>query len=83
MHNVLPLALANAVAAAVAATALGGESRAPTATAFGGPSAVHIASIGHIETDLEESGRGTLRRVPCASRGASRCFVVAKPARRQ
>ena len=81
MHTILPLALTNAVAAAAAATtaALGGQTPAPATTAFGGPSPVHIARIGHIETDLEKSDRGTLRPVPCAAAhaGTTLCFVVA------
>jgi len=83
MHTILPLALANAAAAAAAA-ALGGEAPVPLTTAFGGPSPVHIVRIGHIETDLEKSDQGTLRRVPCAiaPAGTTLCFAVMKPGRR-
>ena len=79
MHTILPLALLNAVAAAVAAASLGGRSPVPATTAFGGPGPVHIERIGHIETDLEQSGGGTLRPVPCAAAhaGTTLCFVVA------
>jgi len=79
MHTILPLALTNAAAAAAAAAAVGGQSPAPATTAFGGPSPVHIVRIGHIETDLEKSDRGTLRPVPCAVArpGATLCFVAA------
>jgi len=80
MHTILPLALVNAAAAAVAAVALGGQAPVAATTAFGGSSPVHLARIGHIETDLEQSG-GTLRPVPCAVArpGSTRCFVVASP----
>ena len=84
MHTILPLGLANAVAAAVAAIALGGEPSVPAATAFGGPSPVHITRTGHIETDLEGDG-GTLRPVHCAVATAATtvCFVAANaPLRR-
>jgi hypothetical protein len=79
VHTVLALAIANAVAAAVAAVALGGALPAEAPTAFGGPSAVHIARVGHIETDLEAAEARTLRAVPCAipSHGATLCFVAA------
>lgn len=78
MHTALALTIANAVAAAVAAVALGGGPQATVTTAFGGASSVHIARIGHIETDLEAAGPGTLRTVPCAvpSHGATLCFVA-------
>ena len=70
------------VSAAAAAFAIAGHgltSPRPSGpiTAFGGPVAVSVPRVGHIEIDLEGSAAATaLRGVRCAGgRAGSRCFV--------
>jgi len=70
------------VSAAAAAFAIAGHGltspRPPVPiTAFGGPVAVSVPRVGHIEIDLEGSAGATaLRRVRCAGGPAgSQCFV--------
>jgi hypothetical protein len=62
------------------ALALGGTTRSsgPVSGPFGGPIAVHVEHVGHIELDLEPGGAAGLRRVPCAGVSSLRatCFVA-------
>jgi hypothetical protein len=60
------LALATAASAAAAA-APGGTSPDRPANGFGGPAAVRLAHVGHIEIALGSSNAGGLRQVRCAA----------------
>jgi hypothetical protein len=70
------LVLATTASAAIA-SASGDRPQPRPVSVFGGPVAVHIAYVGHIETDLGPAGSAGLRQVRCAG-AVSRtttCFV--------
>ena len=81
-QSVVGTLIGTTVSAAAAAFAIAGHgltSPRPSGpiTAFGGPVAVSVPRVGHIEIDLEGSAAATaLRRIRCAGGPAgSRCFV--------
>jgi hypothetical protein len=67
------LALATTASAAVAATP-GGISPDAPATGFGGPVAVRLTHVGHIEIALGSNGAAGLRQVRCAPPAAATTF---------
>ncbi|HEY2072328.1 MAG TPA: hypothetical protein VGG88_02000 [Gaiellaceae bacterium] len=75
--------MATLLAAAASATASALATASPRnegtpAGGFGGPTAVHIAQVGHIDVDLETSAPAGLQQVRCAvklSAGAT-CYVA-------
>jgi hypothetical protein len=73
--GVLTFVAALATSAAVAAA--GAPSPAPSpVTPFGGPVAVHIARIGHIDLDTGPASGAGLRRIACAGAPpTTSCFV--------
>jgi hypothetical protein len=71
------------VAALAAIVAAGGHALAAQPykgpmTPFGGPVAVHIAHVGHIDVDLGPGGRAGLERVRCGgiAGGTTACYVA-------
>lgn len=70
------LAVATTASAAVAAPPGGTSSDVPP-NGFGGPVAVQLVHVGHIEIALGSRGTGGLRQVRCASPAAATtsCYI--------
>ncbi|MGH2970894.1 MAG: hypothetical protein ACRDLE_01920 [Gaiellaceae bacterium] len=71
------VALATGLTAAAAAGSARSTSHSAHISAFGGPTAVHIAHVGRIDVDLGASTPVGLRRVRCSGVPAESmtCFV--------
>jgi hypothetical protein len=65
------LALVTMASTAAVAAAPGGISPDAPASGFGGPAAVHLAHVGHIEIALGSHGTVGLRHVRCAPAAAT------------